>query len=59
MSDENSFDYGKFKCLTSCPFTICCGLLYLNSAMKNPPDAIKLSNSEAKVYEDQLQGKIH
>ena len=58
MSDENGFDYKKFMCLMMCPCTMCCGLAYMNSAMKNPPDAVKLAENEAKEYVDQVQGKI-
>ena len=57
MSDENTFDYKKFMCLMMCPCTMCCGWAYMNSAMKNPPDAVKLPEDEAKEYVDQLQGK--
>merc|ERR1719150_2047405 len=39
-----------------CPCTMCCGLAYMNSKMKNPSDAEKLSAEEAKEYLDQLQG---
>ena len=44
-------------CLMMCPCTMCCGWAYMNSAMKNPPDAVKLPEDEAKEYVDQLQGK--
>ena len=58
MSDENAFDMKKFMCLMMCPCTMCCGMAYMNSAMKNPPDAEKLSENEAKKYMDQLQGTL-
>ena len=56
MSEESSISYNKLMCLMSCPCTICCGLAYMNSRMKNPSDAEKLSPDEAKDYLDQLQG---
>ena len=56
MSEENTFNYNKFTCLMVCPCTMCCGIAYIYSAMKNPPDARKLSGEEAKVFVDQLQG---
>ena len=40
------------------PFTVCCGISYLNSNMRNPPDAEKLSDDEAKFYIDNLKGSI-
>ena len=58
MSEENSLNYNKLMCLMGCPCTICCGLAYMNSKMKNPSDAEKLSAEEAKEYLDQLQGKL-
>ena len=58
MCDENTFNMKKYMCLMMCPCTICCGVAYLNSAMKNPPDAEKLSEDEAKNYLDQLQGTL-
>jgi hypothetical protein len=35
---------------------MCCGLFYLQSAMKTPSEAEKLSEEESKSYVDQLQG---
>ena len=58
MSDENNFDYQTFMCLMMCPFTMCCGICYMKSAMKNPSDAVKLSEYEEKPYLDQLQGVV-
>ena len=56
MSDENTFSLKRLLCLMKCPFTLCCASCYLKSAMENPPDAEKLSESEAKFYIDNLQG---
>ena len=31
------------------PFTVCCGISYLNSNMRNPPDAEKLSDDGSQI----------
>ena len=56
MSEEQPFNYKKFMCLLSCPCTICCGICYMHKHMKNPSNAEKLSEHEAKEYLDQLHG---
>ena len=56
MSEESPLNYNKLMCLMNFPCTICCGMWYMNSKMKNPPDAEKLSEDEAKDYIDQVQG---
>ena len=56
MSNGSLFSYEKFMCLLSCPCTICCGICYMHKHMKNPSDAEKLSEIEAKEYLDQLHG---
>ena len=58
--EENSFDYDEFLCLMRFPCAVCCGypsaMDYYNSAMKNPSDAEKLSEEEATIYINQMQG---
>ena len=58
--EENSFDYEKYTCLLQWPCAVCCGypsaMDYYNSAMKNPSDAEKLSEEEAAIYINQMQG---
>ena len=60
--EENSFDYDEFLCLMRFPCAVCCGypsaIDYYNSAMKNPSDAEKLSEEEATIYINQMQGII-
>ena len=56
MSEEQPFNYKRFMCLLSCPCTICCGICYMHKHLKNPSDAEKLSEHEAKEYLDQLHG---
>ena len=57
--DKNSlWNKEKYLCLMKNPFTVCCGISYLNSNMRNPPDAEKLSDDEAKFYIDNLKGSI-
>ena len=44
-------------CLLRTPCTCCCGLALLHgSVLKTPPDAVLLSEHEARTYTDQLQG---
>ena len=60
--DENEFEESQRSsmktamCLMMCPCTMCCGFCVMMSAMGNPPDAVKLSEEEAKPYIDGLQG---
>ena len=58
MSEEQPFDFQKMKRLMSCPCTICCGISYMHKHMKNPSDAEKLSEHQAKEYLDQIQGNV-